>query len=51
VLQAKIDTAQTYNYTPYVVAGIPFVLLIIPMTRLTDAIAKRRGWTRSGGTV
>jgi len=51
VLQAKIETAQTYNYTPYVVAGILFVLLTIPMTRLTDAIAKRRGWTGAGGTV
>src|SRR5664279_3938067 len=51
VLQAKIETAQTYNYTPYVVAGILFVLLTIPMTRLTDAIAKRRGWTGTGGTV
>ena len=51
VLQAKIETAQTYNYTPYVVAGILFVLLTIPMTRLTDAIAKRRGWTGRGGTV
>ena len=51
VLQAEIETAQTYNYTPYVVAGILFVLLTIPMTRLTDAIAKRRGWTGTGGTV
>jgi polar amino acid transport system permease protein len=49
VLMAKIETAQTYNYTPYVVAGLLFVLLTIPMTRLTDAVGRRQGWSGSGG--
>lgn len=49
VLVAKINTAQTYNYTPYVVAGLLFVLLTIPLTRITDAVARRQGWAGSGG--
>lgn len=49
VLVAKINTAQTYNYTPYVVAGLLFVLLTIPLTRLTDAVARRQGWAGAGG--
>ena len=30
VLRAQIETAQTFNYTPYVVAGLLFVLLTDP---------------------
>lgn len=51
VLVAKINTAQTYNYTPYVVAGLLFVLLTIPLTRITDAVARRQGWAGGGGAV
>lgn len=47
ILNAKIETAKTFNYTPYVVAGLLFVLLTIPMTRLTDYVARRQGWTAS----
>lgn len=36
VLAAKIESSQTYNFTPYVVAGILFILLAIPTIRLTD---------------
>lgn len=36
VLAAKIESSQTYNFTPYVVAGILFILLAIPTVRLTD---------------
>ena len=50
VLVAKINTAQTFNYTPYVVAGLLFVFVTVPMTRLTDWVAKRQGWI-GGGTV
>ena len=45
ILNAKIETARTFNYTPYVVAGLLFVLLTIPMTRLTDHVARRQGWS------
>ena len=50
VLVAKINTAQTFNYTPYVVAGLLFVFVTVPMTRFTDWIARRQGWI-GGGTV
>ena len=49
--QRQIETAKTFNYTPYVVAGLLFVLLTIPMTRLTDWVARRQGWTGVGGGV
>ena len=48
VLQAQIFTASTFNYTSYVVAGLLFVLLTIPMTRLTDWVSRRQGWTGAG---
>lgn len=51
VLSAKIETAQTYNYTPYVVAGVLFVIITIPMTRLTDWVSRRQGWSGQGGVV
>ena len=33
---AGIQTAQSFNFTPYLVAGALFVLLTIPLTRFTD---------------
>ncbi len=33
---AQLETALTYNFTPYVVAALLFVLLAIPTIRLTD---------------
>jgi len=41
VKAAGIETAKSFNFTPYVVAGALFVLLTIPMTRLTDWVAAR----------
>jgi polar amino acid transport system permease protein len=51
VLNAQIETAKTFNYTPYVIAGLLFVLITIPLTRLTDWVARRQGWSGGGGTV
>lgn len=36
VRAAQIETASSYNFTPYVVAGVLFVLLAIPSIRLAD---------------
>ncbi|MDQ4138839.1 MAG: amino acid ABC transporter permease [Actinomycetota bacterium] len=36
VRAAQIETASAFNFTPYVVAGLLFVLLALPMIRLTD---------------
>jgi polar amino acid transport system permease protein len=38
---AQIHTAQTYNFTPYVVAGALFVLLAIPLIAVTDWVTLR----------
>jgi polar amino acid transport system permease protein len=46
---AQIWQAQLGNYTPYVVAGALFMLLTIPMTRFTDAVSRRYGFTPGGG--
>jgi len=51
VLNARIETAATFNYTPFVVAGLLFVVLTIPMTRLTDWVARRQGWAGTGGAL
>lgn len=47
VRAAQIQTAAYANFTPYVVAGVLFVLLTVPLTRFTDALAKRSGWLGS----
>ena len=39
---AQIGTAETYNFTPYVVAGVLFILLAIPLIAVTDAVTLRR---------
>jgi polar amino acid transport system permease protein len=46
VRAASIDSARSFNYTPYVVAGVLFLLLTIPLTRLTDAISYRASHRR-----
>ena len=50
--QAQIDSAATFNYTPYVVTALLFVLLTIPLARFTDwLIARgRRRRLAAGGT-
>ncbi|MDI1466129.1 amino acid ABC transporter permease [Catellatospora sp. KI3] len=41
IRMAQIQTAQTYNYTPYLVAGALFVLMAIPLIAVTDAVTLR----------
>lgn len=38
---AQIEVATAYNFTPYVVAGLLFVLLSWPFVRLTDWVTAR----------
>ena len=49
VRAAQISTATTFNFTPYVVAGLLFLLLTIPLTRLTDVVSRRHGYLPAGG--
>ena len=39
--QAQIDVAEDFNYTPYLVAALLFVLLTIPLARFTDWLVVR----------
>ena len=49
VRAAQIAQADEANFTPYVVAGVLFVLLTIPLTRITDALAVRQSRQRGAG--
>lgn len=51
VLAAKIESSQTYNFTPYIVAGILFILLAIPTIRLTDWYAARLRRREQSGSL
>ena len=42
VRAAQINASRTFNYTPYVVAAILFLLITIPMTRYTDRAIRHR---------
>ena len=48
---AQIESAIDFNYTPYVVAGVLFVILTIPMARFTDYVARKQGWQGAGGSL
>ena len=48
--QSQIGVAATFNYTPYVCTAILFILLTIPLARLTDwLIARQRKRQLAGG--
>jgi polar amino acid transport system permease protein len=38
---AQIEAARTFDFTPYVVAGLLFVLLAVPTGRIADGLAAR----------
>ena len=39
--QSEIEVAATFNYTPYLVTALLFILLTIPLARLTDWLVAR----------
>jgi polar amino acid transport system permease protein len=41
VRAAQIGTAETFNYTPYLVAAVLFVLLALPLIAITDGVTMR----------
>jgi polar amino acid transport system permease protein len=50
--QSTIVSSATFNFTPYLVTAILFVLLTIPLTRLTDwLVARDRRRQLAGGGV
>jgi polar amino acid transport system permease protein len=50
VRAAQISTAQDFNYTPYVVAGVLFVLLALPLIAVTDWVTLRAARRQSAET-
>jgi polar amino acid transport system permease protein len=50
--QSQIEVAATFNYTPYLATAALFVLLTIPLARLTDwLVARDRRRQLAGGMV
>lgn len=48
---AQIEVAKFANFTPYVLAGLLFVLLAIPTIRIADAITKRYAEREQNGVA
>lgn len=52
VRSAQIAQAEETNFTPYLVAGLLFVLISLPLIRITDGIARKQQQREQiGGTV
>ncbi|MFT4214853.1 MAG: amino acid ABC transporter permease [Microbacterium sp.] len=51
IAAAKSVASLTYNFTPYVVAGVLFVLLAIPTIRLTDWYTARLRTREQQGSI
>ncbi|MEV6523913.1 amino acid ABC transporter permease [Longispora sp. NPDC051575] len=49
VRAAQIEVATSYNFTPYIVAGLIFVLLAIPLIAVTDWVTLRAARRQSAG--
>jgi len=50
VRAAQIGVAQDANYTPYIVAGVLFVLLALPLIGVTDWVTLRAARRQSAGS-
>ena len=51
VRAAQIETATAANFTPYVLAGLLFVLLALPTIWLTDWLSARLRRREQAGSV
>lgn len=51
VRAAQIEVAQTFNFTPYLVAGLLFVALAVPSARLADWASSRVSRREQAGGV
>jgi polar amino acid transport system permease protein len=51
--QSEIEVAASFNYTPYLVTALLFILLTIPLARLTDWLVARdrRRQLAAGGAL
>jgi polar amino acid transport system permease protein len=51
VLVAQNEQSQDFRFVHFVFAGLIFVALTIPLTRLTDWISRRNGWINAGAIL
>ena len=51
IQQATIDNSLTFNFTPYVIAAVLFILLAVPSGRIADAVARRANSRQRAGAV
>ena len=51
VRAAQIEVARTYDFTPYLVAGLLFIALAVPTVRLADWVTLRATRRQQAGTV
>jgi polar amino acid transport system permease protein len=49
IRRAQIEVAQTFNFTPYVMAGLLFVLLAVPSARIADWVTNRAARRQQAG--
>ena len=47
---AEIDSSATFNFTPYLATALLFVIITIPLARLTDWLVARERRRRESGT-
>jgi polar amino acid transport system permease protein len=50
VRAAQISTAESFNYTPYIVAAVLFVLLALPLIAITDGVTMRAARRQNAGS-
>jgi polar amino acid transport system permease protein len=48
---AEIDSSATFNFTPYLATALLFVIVTIPLARLTDWLIARERRRRQAGTT
>ena len=48
---AQIKQAANFNFTPYMAVALVFIVVTIPLARLTDGLIKRQNDLRSAGTA
>jgi polar amino acid transport system permease protein len=51
VLTAENQQSQDFKFVHLVFAGLIFVALTVPLTRLTDWFARRQGWVNPGAII
>ena len=51
VRAAQLQVAETFNFTPYIVAGLFFVILSWPMIRFTDVVTARLNKREQAGGI